>query len=104
MQRNRSWRRAQRENKIAEVERWMADWNWCFRGPTWSFEERRLEIKRDARRRYTAPCKCSRYCCGNPRIHFGTKTLPEIRFDMNCEEEYNEYEIRKDFRHSSKGW
>jgi len=99
--RNRAWRRAQRERKIAEVKTWMTR---TVFGRVETKDEQLKRIHEWSLRRHSSPQTCSRYCCGNPRKHFGTLTEQEVRNNYHCAEEYSEYNIRKDFHIGSKGW
>jgi hypothetical protein len=103
MQRDRAWRRSQRERKIKKVYSWIHayNWNW-FKYQT--FEESQAEHMQQARRRHKATHPCSGWCCGNPRAHFGSQTLAEQRFIISCEEIYDELEIRVDFQTTRKRW
>lgn len=107
MHRNRAWRRNQRQKKIREVYDWVHAQNWFARivsGPGIPFDEYVGEQIDYARKRAGSPKPCSGWCCGNPRTHFGTKTLTEFRFDISCEEEYDEHNIRRNFNIGNRSW
>lgn len=105
MQRDRAWRRSQRERKIQNVYDWVHARNWFARlsNADKPFEDYSRDQFEYARRRASAPQTCSRWCCGNPRQN-GTTTLAEYRFDIRCEEEYQENDIRRNFNIGSKRW
>ncbi len=108
MQRNRAWRRSQREKRIRTVyERVHAqDWFAHLIGGADSrpFEEYVAEQRRYALRNHSFRKACSGWCCGNPRKHFGTLTHQELRFDYHCVEEFQEHNIRKDFQLGNNRW
>lgn len=104
MQRDRSWRRAQRERKIREIYEWMRDRNWYIWNNPTEDDDRHRELIRTARNRHSAPKACSGWCCGNPRKHFGAKTMSEQRFEIRCEEEFQENEVSSNFKPSKRKW
>lgn len=104
MHRDRAWRRSQREKKIQRVYTWMRDRNWYMWRAATDSVYRHEELMKTARARHSAPKSCSGWCCGNPRKHFGTDDLNEIRFSFSCEEQYSENSLRKDFGKRSKRW
>lgn len=104
MHRDRAWRRAQRTRKIQKVYNWMNERNWYVWNNATDDTRRHKELMDTARKRHSAPKCCSNWCCGNPRKHYGTSRIDEIRFDLFCEEHYSENDIRKDFGIRSKRW
>ena len=87
MQRDRSWRRAQRERVIANVRNWMRSRHF-YTGGTASNEEADEQCARWARYRHSARADCSGYCCGNPRKWFGELTMAERRADDAAMEDF----------------
>lgn len=73
--RDRQWRRAQRERKVAEVTAWVKDY-WSTSG----------DMVVHAKKRATTPQSCSGHCCGNPRKWFGEPTMQEKRADDRWED------------------
>jgi len=93
MQRDKVYRRYQRERKINNVRKWMeAHWHYGF--AHYEPEARRAHLHEQALRRHAAPKMCSRWCCGNPRKHFGSETIQEYRNKIACNEVFDEENIR----------
>lgn len=84
--RDRGWRRAQRERKIAAVKEWLRYHNGYFFYKQ-SQDEQERQLDDWARRRHGARATCSGFCCGNPRRHFGEVTMAERRMHDDAEQE-----------------
>ena len=104
MQRNRSWRRAQRERKIQYIYDWMKNRNWYTWNQSPGSQHVHEKLLESARHRHSSPKVCSNYCCGNPRKFFNAKTISEHRFDIYCEEEFNEFKVRATKSKNKRKW
>lgn len=81
--RDREWRRAQYERKIARVESWMDRNGW------FSHDNPEQKVIR-ARRTAVTPSPCSCWCCGNPRKWFGAATIQERVADEQTRDAFRE--------------
>ena len=57
------------------------------RDPRWYDLMSKKEITKEERYLRKTPKRCSCPMCGNPRKHFGQKTLQEMRSDINFTEQ-----------------
>lgn len=82
MERDRSFRRYQAERAKVKARRLALSWRmsrlewWGMEGPRWIGKMAAVHCK---------PCSCTG--CGNPRRHFGERTLQELKWVLTAREE-----------------
>lgn len=73
---DRAYRRAQRDRLKQKRKNY---WGYPYQYPD-HFEKMSVD---NLGKIVDTPHPCSKYCCGNPRKHFGHRTLQEVKF--SCE-------------------
>lgn len=48
-----------------------------------------IETQKQLRIAIDTPCRCSCMGCGNPRRHFGTRTIQELRYGRYRQKKYS---------------